>query len=224
MTILAAERIAIIGFEALALFAGVLTWKKFKSTPMNKFILYLAFIVIAEITGNIMVRYKLKEENNILFTYLVIPAEYLFFFYLFYTILKSKWQKRLVIVSTALLLISMLYEKNFLKDGETYSFESFSYSVSNILLLIIIIAYLISFVRSDQILFYKNNPVFWIALGLLFFYLGSFPLFAMYHYLWALDKKLFLTYWHVVFVLNCIMYCLFSISFLWGRPGLIYSL
>jgi len=223
MTLLDSERLVQIAFEAIALGAGIATWQKYRGSILQKMTIYLAFIVLAEITGNLLGRFGFKQENNFLYSYIVIPVEFLFFFWFFYKTFDKKWQKNVAFVCVALLCCSMLYEKLFISINEKYIFHSFSYSICNILLLLLIIVYFIDFVKSAQILHFKRSPVFWIAIGLLVYYLGSFPLFAMSRYLLAINKHLFNMYWHIQVILNCTMYFLFSIAFLWGRRTLTYS-
>lgn len=223
MTLLDFERLIPILFESMAFCAGIATWKRYRHSILQKMTVYLGFIVLAEITGYLLMRYKFKMENSFLFSYIVIPVEFLFWFWFFYKTFEKKGQKKIALLSIVLLFCSMLYEQFFISPGDKFYFMSLSYSLCNILLLLLIILYLVDFVKSDQILYFKRSPVFWIAIGLLLFYLGTFPLFAMFHYLLAINRHLVNVYWHIVVILNCSMYSLFSIAFLWGKRTLTYS-
>ena len=71
MTLLDFERLIPIVFEALAFCAGIATWNKYRHSIVQKMTIYLGLIVLFEITGNLMIRYKLKQENSFLFSYIV---------------------------------------------------------------------------------------------------------------------------------------------------------
>lgn len=223
MTLLDIQRLLTIVFEALSMFAGIITWRKHKGTVLNTFTIYLAVIVTCEITGNRLLYYGYKMVSNYLFTFFVIPIEFLFLFYLFYKLTKSKKIKYFIIISTTLIVISFLIEQFYLKNSQKYFFLSLFYSVSNILLLIIIFLFSLRWLQHGNIINYTENSIFWIITGLLLFYLGTFPLFAMFNTLWDLDKNLFRKYYSVQFILNWLMYLLFTIAFIWGKPKYLYS-
>jgi hypothetical protein len=224
MTILDIERIVTICFEVTALLAGAFTWKKYKSTIMNKLTIYLFIIVLCEIVANRLIHYNFKMTANYLFTLLVIPLEFAFFYYFFYTIFNLKRKKSLIILAAIIIFVALIFEEIVLKKSGKYFFMSLFYSISNILLLVILIHYFILLLKSEALISFKSNPLFWVCTGLLIFYLGTFPLFAMYNSLWDLDKNLFRKYYTIQFILNWLMYSLFTIAYLWGKPKFIHSL
>lgn len=224
MTTLDIERIVTICFELAALLTGLLTWKKYKNTIMNDLTIYLFIIVLCEITVNRLLYYNLNMGSNYLSTLFVIPLEFLFFYYFFYSIFNSKQKKRSILAASVLILVILLFEELVLKQGGKYFFLSLFYSCANLLLLIILVHYFILLLKSNSLIHFKLNPVFWVAVGLLLFYLGTFPLFAMYNSLWGLDKDLFRKYYTIQFVLNWSMYSLFMIAYIWGKPKFIHSL
>ena len=75
----------------------------------------------------------------------------------------------------------------------------------------------LDFLRSDQVLNYRNSRMFWISIGLLIFYLGSLPLYGVWNTLAKNYPAVFNTYWMVLINLNYLMYISFSISFIWGK-------
>jgi hypothetical protein len=60
--------------------------------------------------------------------------------------------------------------------------------------------------------------MFWTALGLIIFYLGTFPLYALRNTLVKHYLSVFTGYYYVSFVLNYCMYILFSIGFICHKP------
>jgi hypothetical protein len=60
--------------------------------------------------------------------------------------------------------------------------------------------------------------MFWVCLGLMLFYIGTIPFFAFRKVLYVEHRDFFYVYWYIQFGLNYLMYLLFILSFVWGRP------
>ena len=76
------------------------------------------------------------------------------------------------------------------------------------------IMYYHQLIFSDTMIFLRRQPEFWIATGMLVFYLGALPYFGMLNflvknYLSAANKLLY-----ILLILNTLMYLLFSYGFL----------
>jgi hypothetical protein len=93
-----------------------------------------------------------------------------------------------------------------------------SYTIGAFLLAIMVYLEFVKQIKSDEILNFKQNKMFYINIGVLLFYVGTLPFFAfdkyLYHNLnslWSLYKTFFL------FACSS-MYLLFIASFIWGKP------
>ncbi len=76
-------RYIILVLETMAALIGLMYWKKWKGTPYAYFILYLVTIAVAEYFGFYFSKSGMKVANWALFNYIIIPLEFLFFFWLF---------------------------------------------------------------------------------------------------------------------------------------------
>lgn len=65
--------------------------------------------------------------------------------------------------------------------------------------------------------------LFWISLGLLIYYLGAFPYYGMRNVLAKEYKEIYITYGYIIYVLDILMYVMFTISFIWGKPNIASS-
>lgn len=99
-------------------------------------------------------------------------------------------------------------------------FNSFSSTVGNLLLLILIWSFFIQLVSSNAILTFRRNMLFWVSLGLLLFYLGAFPYYGLRNILARDFKEVYIIYTYIVYVLDILMYVMFTISFIWGKPNI----
>ncbi len=203
----------------MAWLTGIVYLKKTKNTHWVFFVLYLTFIVAAEMLG-IYLRNTQQVYHSIhLFNYCVIPVEFLFNFWLFYVSFRASKAQKLPVLLTVLYLASWLCDI-FYFSKQRFFFYSFSYTIGNLLLLILILRFFNQLVTSNAIITFRSNMQFWVSLGLLIFYLGSFPFYGLLNTMGYYYPHLTNAYYRIVFGLNCLMYLMFTISFIWGKPNL----
>lgn len=206
----------------MACFAGYIFWNKVKASVFRYFPLYLTFILLSEFAGRLFKELEWNEMNKLLYNYLVIPAEFIFFFRLFYMDFKDKRYKWLPVFSTLIYMFSWFIDMFYLSTKKFW-FYSFSYTTGNLLLLILIFSFFVQLINSDAILKFKENMLFWISAGLLLFFLGTFPYYGLLNTLNIRYTNLCISYGYIVVTLNCLMYLMFTFSFIWGKPNTKYS-
>lgn len=199
--------------ETIAAITGCLTWKKWKQSYLKWFVIYLHVIVVCEICNRLDFIQNNASVANV-FKY-VVPIEVLFINWFF-----SKafvFNKRvLIFIGLILYILSWIAENTFL-TGTGYFFKSLSYTLGNLFISIYVILFFVEFVKSDKILGYKKMAVFWIVLGMLLFYLGTFPFYGLYNEI-VKNRTLFRSVAWVAISLDYCMYLLFTIGFIWGKP------
>lgn len=158
--------------ELLALVVGLYQWYKGRLDKILLLVLgYLILTVTIELGGDYIYRILHKSNNRWLYNaYNFITFNY--WFLIFYQILKKgKW----IIVSFS--LIYSLYAISIwvrYRDFFTH-LERTAFILGAILLTILIMWYFIETLKSDQILTVFNQPVFWVSIGLLLYYLTIIP-------------------------------------------------
>jgi hypothetical protein len=210
-------RSAIYLMELVACVTGFIFWRKISGSYWKWFPVYLAVVFISEVTVEVLANIPgCRTVANDIVLFWSIPLEFLFIFWLFYSEYKNRGDRRWPVLAAAVYLITWLIDIIWFKNVQ-FSFTSLSYEVGNVLLLALIILFLIRFMLSNDILHYKINTMFWVSIGLLVFYLGSLPYFALYNNLYKYNRILFHNYWKVMMVLNYIMYGFFTLSFIWSK-------
>jgi hypothetical protein len=209
--------------ELTACITGFAYWRKIKATHWRYFPVYLAIIVMAELTGKYLGLQKLYSINLAFYNYFVIPLEILFFIWLFYKEFAHTTYKRLPIAAACIYTGCWITEMFITPKVPHFWIGYFSYTVGILMLLILILAYLYKFVNSKEMIFLKENMMFWVCMGIFVFYSFSLPYFGMGNYLYSHYEKLYLTYSKAIYGLNYIMYGLFTIAFIWGKPKLLSS-
>ncbi len=204
-------------FEALPLLVSLFYLNKVRDNHFKWFAFYLLYIFIADLFGEFM--NIMQIHNQWFYACLVIPVEFAFFFWLFYKASMTKTEKRLPIIFLGIYSMSLIFDFLYFAK-HLFPFYSFSYSIGNLLLLILIISFFIQLTNSDLILTYRNNMMFWISIGLLIFYLGSLPYYGLFNEFAFKYVRLNIIYNKVSKILDCTMYLMFAFSFIWGKPNL----
>lgn len=210
-------RYTLLGLESIAAISGFIAWKKIKSTYWKWFPIYLAIIAGTELICEFYIQHIDQKLHADIFFYFAIPLQFLFFFWLLNQYENAKGKNNHALISAVIYIISFLIDQ-FYFQSTTYWFSSFSYTIGNILLLVLILRLLFRLIRSDDIIIFKEIMMFWVASGIMIFYLGSLPYFGMFNTLSTVFGPSINIYWYIQIILNGIMYFLFTMSFIWGNP------
>lgn len=205
-------------FEATACFAAFFYWNKVKKSHWKYFPFYLLLIFVAEIAG----KYLNFAGHNILkvqlYNYFVIPLEILFFTWLFYKEFHQLRFRQLSLLMGFIYIVTWLTEMFIISKNNNWWVQSFSYTLGILVLIVQLLTYLYILATRDDILFIKTNMMFWVCLGLFVFYFCTLPFFGMGNYLFDHFRNIYLGYAYAIYILNYIMYTLFIIAFIWGKP------
>lgn len=200
--------------QVLAALVGCITFNKWRHSYLKWFVGYLILISILVACGSLLVSFK-KQNDFLIINQIAVAIEMLFISWFFYKTLPAKF-RALPVAGAALYCATLAIEKyNF--DNADYFFESLSYTVGNLFILVYIIIYFIDLVRSENILKFNQLTTFWIALGMLIFYLGTFPFYGLYNEL-TKNLAIFIPAAWVATSLNYIMYLMFTVGLIWGKP------
>lgn len=210
----------LLGFECIAALVGCFYFSKLKKSHWSWFSVYLVFIFIQEFFW--MIIFPHDPENELLRTsrkyyyyFFGLPVQYFFFFWLY--AFKALNKKRLFFSFLILYLITFIIPKEFkeINDSEL----PINIIIGSSLLTILMILEFAKQIRNEDILNFKENKMFYINIGILLFYVGTFPLSVLVAFgtsdeISEIDLEFFMYYF---FISNYIMYTLFSISFIWGK-------
>jgi hypothetical protein len=211
----AAELILFL-FEILAFVASMYTFKKLPEPYLKVFVGLLGFIVLSEVLGKLF-KYSIANTsiNVIWYGFISIPIQFITYYWLYSKRVKNRL---LFIIPSSTYVLSLLI--NLLMNwGEEYIFPSVTYTIGNILLLIVIFRYLYLLMNSNDILHFKRDPFFWISIGQLIFYLPTIPFYFFMYQLYNTDVNFYINYYYFAIGLNCIMYVFYTLSFIWKRTN-----
>ncbi len=198
--------------EIIACITGFLYLKKLQKADWKLLPYYLLTIVTFEFLGRYLSSVgELYKYNPIMFNYISYPMQFLFFFYLFYRHQYFARKKQLIVAGIIIYLISIVADV-FVFSKRIYFFHSFSYCTGVLLLLILLLIYFLDFIKGKEILNFSTDLMFWFCVGLLVYYIGTLPFFALRNNLAYNHKDIFFKYAYAGLVLDYCMYLLFIIG------------
>lgn len=213
MGIQAILRETLIWLELIAALIALLHWPKLKNSYWKWFIIYLCVLFFVEAFS------KWGLENNpnyrmYLYDFFGIPLQFLFFYWLY--AIKSQKSYLLFWLCTFLYGLSFLpYFTLFAKESIVFSL---SYTVGNVLLMLLVFLEIFKQIKSEKILLFRSNFMFYINIGIMIFYIGTLPFFSFYGLILK-DLQFWTGYYIFFMVANHIMYLLFISAFVWGKPN-----
>jgi len=138
--------------------------------------------------------------------------EFLFYMLLLRNVIHNLKAKK-VIFHTAWLYILLLLI-NFLFILKISAFSATTYALGCLVITGICIYYFYELFQSTRSLNLLRQPIFWICVGLLFFYCCSFPIFGLYNFLNKAPRIIQKNLQTILVLLNVFLYSSFTIAFL----------
>lgn len=154
---------------------------------------------------------RTPQAETILFAFFTV-IEYLLLAYYLYISLNNKIFKRVLISSSIIFLASAfitLYSNLFLNKGQP-TFDSIPVAISALILIIFCILYLFEKIQNPEIDFIYSKPSFWIVVGIMIYFSGTFFLFLQYANLSDQEQE---NFWIINLICIILKNTLFSISF-----------
>jgi ABC-type multidrug transport system fused ATPase/permease subunit len=199
-------------FEIFSLIASIYFYIQKRNKLLLYFIPFLFITVTVELAGQLL--YANGYRNYWIYN-LFTTIEFLFYSFLFYIHFKKKGIKKIVLlfipVYSCVWILNILFLQGFNKTFHTYTFLLGSFFI-----VIFCCCFFYESVLPDKIdQQLSTQPFFWIASGLLIFYLGSVIINALFEYLRSNDlrdegRKI---YGIINNILNILLYSSFCIAF-----------
>lgn len=219
MTAVTFFRIAVFALEVLACIAGFATSRDVKNSFWKWLPIYLLVIVLGELAGFYLAYVpELNVYNPKLFNCVLCPLQIIFFTWLLYKNLagynrhKAKW-----ILCCMMVYIACFAADLYFMPKDNFWVCTFSFSVGMLLLLLSILLFFYEYIKSNAVIDFKTDRIFWICLGLFFYYVVALPFEGLRNTLLK-QPGLFMAWWYLDMSLACLMYLSFTISFVWAKP------
>ncbi len=207
--------------ELIAAITGTIYFYKYKHTYLKYFLYLLWYITFTEFLGWYIIEKEVLiyiDVNGIKYNQwlynILDTVSFILYYYIFYKAIISEkfkfWIKTFTILYIVFSIVNWIFIQNFLTEYQSYLFI-----IGSIFLITSILFYFIELLKSEKILVFHKNLLFWISIGILMYYTGHIPFAAQYNG-YALIQgihELFL----IVYILAIIMYSCFTIGFIWSK-------
>lgn len=201
--------------EVIAAIVGLIYLPRLKKSYWSVFIFYLLFIALQELFWHIFIGIK-PEIKHLYYAYVGIPVQYIFFYWLYGV--KSLENKRLFFICSSLYILTYLPIELFFNELRVV--HQLNPTIGTLFLIILVLLEFLKQIKDDSILYFRKNKMFYINLGVILLYVGTFPLFCFYHELANYYREIWIIYYLYFLIANITMYSLFTISFIWGKHRL----
>lgn len=209
------EAIIVVITEWVACIAWLLCISKTTTRHYKFLAIYLLIIASTELM-NLLFSKSHTDIFNIVIVHFNVPLEILFWIYFLLATTKSRLNQLFFLFFSVIYLFVFILDRTHIITKPLY-FDSWSYGIGNLLLLVSVVLAMMNYFKSKEVLIFTQSSFFWIVLGLLVYYGGSFPYQNFRNFLWGnkmyFEKAYFLHYLSQAF--NCIMYLLFAYATKW---------
>ena len=159
-----------IYFELAAFLVSLLLWKTLVKTKIIWFVPYLFIIVLVELSARYLY-YELKQPNAWIYN-LSVPLEFCFYSFIIFLHTTNKLFQTIIKFFIFAFLLFAVYSIVFITGFKSFNRDFLV--IGGFFMMLFITIYLGELYREDH----ENSmwviPVFWICLGILLFYSGSF--------------------------------------------------
>lgn len=202
----------LFALEIVSCLTGIVYYNSVKKNYWKWFVLYLVLIGLFDflIAKEILV---LPLKKQIIYAFIIFPLQFIFFYWL-YAYQSLKKNKLFWLFLTLYLLSFIPIEFYFSQLKVVYSFN---YTIGSFLLMILVFLEFRKQIKNDDILEFKSNKMFYINIGVMLFYVGTLPFFGLYNLI-VKEPEIWNIYYLYFLLSNCLMYLLFTASFIWGKP------
>ena len=157
-------------FEIGAFITSVVLWPRLRATKLRWLLPYLLLIVSVEMTGR-YITYNLHKPNFWLYNF-SIPAEYLFYSYIFLLHFRRGTHKGIA-KWFLLLFLGFIVVNLFFIQGIS-AFNSNFLKVGSLAMIIFSCLYFVEILTADEVVNTLALPEFWLVVGIFLFNTGEF--------------------------------------------------
>lgn len=194
--------------ELAAAIVATIYYRKYLFSSERYFLFFLWYTFLVDLLGAGL-RPIFGMGNYWLYNAYTITS-LLFYFYWYYTILKSALFKKWVVLFTIVFSAVAIYSLFFQSWDE---YHKYTFVTGALFVLVLTVFHFYKLLNSNEVLIVKYKLSFWISTALLLFYMGMIPLMFLTEYLNITG----LSYLIIIISLNLILYGCYIIGFLWTK-------
>jgi hypothetical protein len=184
-----------LAFLCLAAVVSLRSFKKKYPYYLKAFSLFWCFVFLIDLTGHLLIRTKATTNNHWLYnTAQIITALFMAWFY--FQILKGRKSKMILSWLLPVILLLLLINSFFIQPITRLQTNSFV--ITGFLIASLAATYFWQLNQSDETQALTKDPLFWINLGLIFYYVATAPFLGMLNYIYSNFPKFTGLYFKIV--------------------------
>ncbi len=193
----------------LSLLMCLLHYGKLDPPYVKHFAWFLLFTALVETTGYYLAR---QSINNHWLYNLFTVVQFFFLAFIYYQAIDAARVKKAILVLSCLFLALCLVTAFLWQGWKT--FDQYLFAAGGMIILLWIGLYFIQLMMNPQFPELKQYPMFWISVGLLFYFIGITPFYSLMDYLITYHREEARKYFFIPQLLIVIKHALFGIGFL----------
>ncbi len=172
-------------------------------------ILYLSLCLVT--TSAAVGVLKMGWKHNLPIFHLFTPLEYTVLGLLYYNVLSSGRLKRVVLLSIPVFVLAAAIFSLFIQKYNTDS-NSYVSIIEAILIILLSMFFLREVLLLQQVTSLQGFPLFWVSVGILFYFTGSLITEGMMNYFIRHDMDIALQAYRFSYVFKYLMFLMFTIG------------
>ena len=186
----------------------------YRNHPKYFFLLSALLLItfIVEATGYYMLRNKIKHAFIFHF---YAPIEFSILSYLFYREIQTSWIRKMILLVMPLFLIFSTVNIFYLQKLKVYN--SYGFIIKGVLVVCWILLFFYDLYNNDKFENPLRLPMFWISIGLLFFFSGTIFLNGYIEHLMKTNMDLARKVFRINLSLNIFLYLCISYGLTWKK-------
>ncbi len=201
-------------FELLSFLVALYNYRYLKGSNLFLFIPFLFLTNLQEWGGRIGL-FNIGDSNTVsqnIFTFI----EFIFYSWLFIREVNSILLRKFIIAASISFIVYTLF--SFIFNPGIFVFYLYPYLTGSILMVLFSCLYFFNLLRSEEYIELRKFPMFWVCIGIMFFYTGMF---SVYMFILQGNKPAHYDYQRlfniVSNIFNIILYSCFIIAFICHR-------
>jgi hypothetical protein len=200
--------------EWISCLVSLAYFKRLKQEGLIFIPVLLLAVVISETVGKLIQTNTIQFIKSVSWFNVMVPVQFICLFLLFHAKTEYRYWSYVIRI---FILLTFLLTMVYIFSSQGRSFNTLNYTIEAVFVSACCLHYLFECMNSRFITSIHKNPLLYLALGTLLFYLGTLPLHSMYNYLYSNYKSIFYPYYYTFYVLNFVMYGLISFGILWAQ-------
>ena len=211
--------------ELLASIVGTIYFYKYRHTVLKYFLILLWYITLTEFSGWYISANRIEsllffDQNGTLYNLWMYNLLRIFtfstIFYIYMKSINTKKYKQLIKIFLITYLILVVINWSFIQSF-VFEMSEIPKVIGSLFVTITVIFYFIELLKSEKIITFHRELLFWISVGILLYHSGTIPFTLKW------NGYMLIPGIHKLFLINTIlaltMYLTFTFGFIWSKKA-----